>query len=187
MGLEEIVDRINKDTEDKANRIIDKARGDASKTLNAAAAKASSIRKMKAAKAENDSGLIVSKAASKAEVDGAQLYQKKVNDSINSSIDALRKHLSKYTKTDEYARLLSKLCSLAEHELGDGCKIEMQKDDAVKIRPGGKYTIVDAPAGFAGGIRAVSADGKRSVDYSLERLLESMNDRIAVELLKAMS
>jgi vacuolar-type H+-ATPase subunit E/Vma4 len=184
MGLEEIVARIEKETELKVKKTLDDAGLKSNSIIEDAKKQAQkyTLEKISAAKEAADTAL--SKASSKANVEGAQIYQKALNNSIESAIGEIRKQIASYTESDDYKRLLARLSESASKELGEGCIIMMRKQDMEMIKPIHGASIQQAKEAFEGGIIAYSSDGKRSMDYRLGRILDSIKGKVAVEVLK---
>lgn len=181
MGLNEILEKIGQDNETRVDRVIDDAHDRANKLLDEARAKASD--KVSAAKrrAEQESEGYISREESRARIGAAQKYQEELNAHVASAMDSIRKRLPDYTKTDDYTKLLHSLAGRAVKELGDDCTIYARQADVTKIK--GK-NVLEATEHFSGGLKAVSSDGARSVDYTLEQVLNGISDSIAVEILK---
>jgi vacuolar-type H+-ATPase subunit E/Vma4 len=184
MGLEEIVARIEKDTELKVKKTLDDAGLKSQSIMDDAKKQAQDYLSGKLSAASEAAEMLVSKASSKADVEGAQIYQMALNNSIEKSIEDIRKQLAVYAKSEDYKRLLAKLSEAASKELGEGCIIMARKQDMVMIKPMQGVSVEQAKEAFSGGIVAYSADRKRSIDYTLDKLLDSIKDRVAVEILK---
>ena len=183
MGLDEIIGKIESDTEATVRRIMEQAKAQADGATNDAKAKAQARLSLAKSKAAADSKVIMTRESSRAATEASQMYQERLNDEVRKSIESIKASFQAYTKSDEYAKLLKKLASRAAGELGEDCTIYVKRDDDVKIKPAG-FTISELPDGSSGGLRAVSKDGLKYVDYTLDALLSSINDAIAVEIMK---
>ncbi len=184
MGIEEIADRIEKEAELKVKGILEDTDSKSVAIINNAKKKADALLSQRLSSAKESAEMIVSKASSKAEVEGSQIYQKALSESINKSIEDIRKQLPAYAKSGDYKKLLNKLCASALEEFGDGCIITANKQDIDVIKQIPGISVEQAGGAFSGGIIAYSSDRKRSIDYTLDRLLSSIEDKIAVEVLK---
>jgi V/A-type H+-transporting ATPase subunit E len=184
MGLDEIIDKIENDAETRVRQIMDNAKAEADKIIKDAKAKADEKVAKAGAKAANESKMIIARESSKASVEASQMYQERLNDEVGKAMDSIRLDLPEYAKSEDYRKLLQKLALKASTELGDGCVVYVQKADAEKIKPGQGFGVSESQKSFAGGLEAVSKDGDRYVDYTLEALLSGIKDRVAVEVLK---
>ncbi len=183
MGLDEIIGKIESDSETKARQVVDKGKAEAERILAEARQNAKERIERSASKAANESKMILARETSKANVEASQMYQERLNDEVGRSIEGLRSSLGSYTSTDQYKKLLQKLAAKASDELGEGCEIYVQKVDVPKIKASG-FTVSEAREGFSGGLKATSKDGNKYIDYTLETLLSGLRDNIAVEVLK---
>ncbi len=183
MGLEEIIDKIESDTETKVKQIIDDAKSQAAKTLSDAKANANQRIKETREKAENDSKQIVNRETSRAMVEASQIYQERLSSVVSDAISMIKTGISSYTSNPSYAKLLAKLADMAIGELGDSCIIYLQKEDMQKFKAQ-KFNVAASQEQFSGGLKAVSKDQTMYVDYTLDKIIEGMSDRIAFEVLK---
>ncbi len=183
MGLDEIIGKIESDTEAKVRLIMEGAKTEADKITGDAKAKALDRLSQARAKAAADSKVIMTRESSKAATEAAQMYQERLNDQVVKSIESIKAAFPEYTKSEEYTKLLQKLASKAASELGDNCTIYVRREDVGKIKPAG-FTISELSDGSTGGLRAVSGDGLKYVDYTLGALLSSISDAVAVEVMK---
>lgn len=183
MGLEEIIDKIENDTEIKIKQIIDDARAKAAKIINDAKAKANQKTNEMKEKAENDSKQIVNREASRSMVEASQIYQEKLNSVVSNAISMIKNNTSSYTSSQNYSKLLSKLADNAVEALGENCSIYIQKNDMQKLKSA-RFNISASQEQFSGGLKAVSKDQTMYVDYTLEKIIDGVSDRIAFEVLK---
>jgi vacuolar-type H+-ATPase subunit E/Vma4 len=185
MGLEEIIKNIELDTKSKAKLILDDAATQAEKIYLEADARAKEHIEQVNAKAENDAKQLVMRELSRANIESKGIYQNAVNDSINHSLETLHGSLDEYMKGADYTKLLGKLAALAVGELGAGSTLLLQKADVQKVKTTAikDATIQEAKEKFVGGLRGFSKDKSMYVDYSLDKIIESLKEDIAVKLL----
>ncbi len=184
MGLEEIIKNIEADTKAKSKQIVDAANAEAKKIEENAAAEAAEQTKDSNSKADSDAKQLLTRELSRANIEGKGIYQEAVNGYINDAMQTLGDNLGDYTASAEYQKLLGVIAATAVKELGPGCTLMLQKRDLQKLRGAGKDAkITESREQFAGGLRGLSQDGKMYVDYSLEKIIESLKDGIAVKLL----
>ena len=183
MGLDEIINKIESDAEARKRQIVEAAKAEADRILKDAKAKADEKLSQAKAKAASESKVIITRESSRAQTEASQMYQKRLNEEVNRSIESIRSGFQGYTRSDEYAKLLQKLAGKAAGELGEGCIVYARPEDAARIKPEG-FSVAVSQEAISGGIRAVSRDGFRYVDYTLDAILSGISDGIAVEILK---
>ncbi|MCL5100253.1 MAG: V-type ATP synthase subunit E family protein [Candidatus Marsarchaeota archaeon] len=185
MGLEDILENINRTTKESVKRITDEAKGEADSIRAEAEAKAQSIMQEYSAKAESDAKQLATRELSKASIAAKMEYSAEVNKRVSKAIDSIRGNLQKYAKSPAYRKLLAALAQKAAGELGEGCTLYVQEGDMQLIKQDGKgFKVAKAKDRFAGGLKGSSIDGKREVDYTLEAILQGLHGKVALELVK---
>jgi vacuolar-type H+-ATPase subunit E/Vma4 len=186
MGLDEIIDRIDDDTEAAVKRVMEDAKAEASKITEGGKAKAKQHIDQMKERAEMESKQMIARETSKARVEATQIYQQQLNRSVSDAIASIRADLPTYLSTPSYAKLLSKLAEMCESELGPDSTVYLQKEDINKLKQHGKLMVAESKEKFAGGLKGVSKEETLYVDYTLEKLLANMSDKIAFEILEFM-
>lgn len=184
MGLEEIIADIDANTKAKVASVLDGAGREAQKIREDAQKDANLHIENTKRKAQGDAARLIAREFSRANIESRKIYQDAVTATIDGALDSLSGSLQEYVKSTDYARFLNKSADLAAKELGEDCTIYAQKADLPKIKHGGAAEAKDQ---FSGGIKAVSSDGKRSVDFTLESVFQNLKEDIAVQLLKTLS
>ncbi len=184
MGLEDILEGIDRTAKENAKRITDEAELEANRIRADADAKARDITQDYSSRAESDAKQLATRELSKASIAAKMAYSMRVNELISVAIGSIRSGLQKYAKSPTYKKLLAVLAGRAASELGDGCTLYVQASDMQLIKNGGAFAVAQAKEKFAGGLRGVSADGKQEVDYTLEAILDGLHGKIALELMK---
>lgn len=187
MGLEEIIKNIENDTKAKVKQILDDAQKEADKIKVDAELQASSHLNEVQVKANSDAKQIQMREMSRANTEAKAIFQSVLNESIKGSFNQVYDGLNDYVKSEDYSKLLAKLVQLASSELGEGCKIYVQKQDLQKVKGKQSANLLEAKEKFIGGLRGTSKDGKMYVDYSLEHIVESLRDQISVNILKSIN
>lgn len=184
MGLEEILKNIELDTKTKVKQIADEADAEVGKIDNQSRNEVEEYRKNAKIKAENDAKQLLTRELSRANTEAKGVYQGAVNNYIDDSISQLNENIGSYLNSADYQKLLNKLAGMATQELGPGCTLEVRKADAQKLKAPKDSKVVASKDDFIGGVRATSEDGKRYVDYSMEKIIETLRDNMAVGLLE---
>ena len=184
MGLEEIIANIESDTKAKVASVLDSAAKEGQRIKEDAQKKANEHIDMTKKKAQGDAARLVARELSRANIESRRIYQDALTQAVDSAWDMLGKSLSEYTKSTDYSALLNKLVSIAENDLGSDCTVWVQKADIPKIKKS-RSTVMEAKEEFSGGLRASTKDGKMSVDFTLENILQGIKEDIAVKVLDA--
>ncbi|MCL5093066.1 MAG: hypothetical protein M1128_01195 [Candidatus Marsarchaeota archaeon] len=185
MSFEEILESIKKQKADRLREISGNSDDEVAQLLSKTAAEVSEYSKNLQAKAKLEREQIMSREMSKAAIKAKSVYNGEVNAAIESTIDAIMENYMKYMKTSQYKKLIAKLASVALEELGDDCTIIISKEDAKLISKGKqKFVLADAGSEFVGGLKAISKDGKREVDYTLKSIIENSKNDIANKVLE---
>jgi vacuolar-type H+-ATPase subunit E/Vma4 len=183
MSLDEIKQNIESDTRSKVKQIVDQAGTEAKKIENDAAEEARRYEESAKGKTATDAKQLLVRELSRANIAGKEIYQSAVNDYLTESTATLQKALPGYTRSKDYKKLLGKLARMAASELGEGCTLMLQSQDIKKLDSLKGVKIAKSSEKFTGGLKGESSDGKRSIDYSLENILDSMKESIGVRLL----
>ena len=182
MGLEKIFDQIKKETDLKIKNILDEAQSKADQILKEADVSAQNITKK--AKVDADAEIENKSAMEKArlKIESEAVVKRAIDSAFNQSISLLRSSIKEIKSTDLYDKLLKNIVDSALKSLGEDAKIYVLKEDIPRLQKKPKQLKV-SPKKMEGGIYAESADGKKSLDLSLENLLRELNDEISEEVL----
>jgi vacuolar-type H+-ATPase subunit E/Vma4 len=185
MGLGEIVQNINSDTDAKIKQVLDKAQEESGKII--AKAKKEAVEYVSAAKekAEAEAKQLVLRELSRANIEARSVVQGAIAAAIGESLALVTSQLKDYSASPAYAKLLNKLVDMAVEELGDGCTIYIQETDIQKVKntPAGA-TLKAADEKFAGGVKGESKGKDMYIDYSMESVLQMINDGMAAKMQK---
>jgi vacuolar-type H+-ATPase subunit E/Vma4 len=184
MGLEEIIAQVNKEADSKAKEILEQAQADALKIIDNAKEEASQFLKEQKGVTDKDAERFVLRETSKAETEAKSVYRAAVGETLDYSFLLLSTELKAFTLTDDYTNLLKKLVGIAVSYLGSGCVINARKEDIKRIGSQPSATIKELKEKTAGGIKCVSEDGKKSVDFTLESIVEMLRDKISAAVLE---
>ncbi len=184
MGLKEILEDIDSKTGAEIEGIMQKADDEAGRIRSEAEAKAAEKEQSMAAKSKNDAEQIMVRETSKANIAAKMAYDVAANARVESAIGKIPGKIHEYTKGVKYRKLLDALAAKAAKELGRGCRVLVRKEDAQILPQEAGFNVEVADSQLSGGLIAVSADGKREIDYTLDALLNKLHDRLAQELLE---
>ncbi|MDE1856648.1 MAG: hypothetical protein KGH98_01030 [Candidatus Micrarchaeota archaeon] len=185
MGLEEIIESIRTGTKAKVDKIRSDADAEAERIRSHAAQKSAAITDAESSKASSDAAMLLAREASKAHIEGQRMYQAKINSEITSALSQISHHASEFVKSPTYSELLNKLAEHAVSELGEDCRIYVQKPDAEKLKKGKKgHSVEVAKEKFIGGLKASSKDNTMHVDYTLESIIGEVSSNISTKLFK---
>ncbi|MGC8687526.1 MAG: V-type ATP synthase subunit E [Candidatus Micrarchaeia archaeon] len=178
MGFEEVLRSIREKAESETNAIIEQAESESASILEDANAKASAYIALMDSRAKSDSARLIASTESRANIEAKHLIDKEVNQKLADAMAMLQAYLQEYSKSEEYAKLMGALSEKALKLLGE-CTIYVQKRD-LKLLKGAKAS----EESFLGGLIAVSKDGTKQVDYTLEGILSRISDSVMSKLIK---
>lgn len=177
MGLEEIIDSIEKESANKREKILDDARKEAEKRKEMADAKANETIKKFKEMGEFKGNMIISVGHSKNSIESRFDYQSRVEDAVNNGKHILIQNIGKILESKIYPKLIEKIVDKAVRELGDDCIIEARKEDIKKISKGTGFSFKENKS-LEGGIIAYSKDKKMYMDYSLLNIIRLYEEKI---------
>jgi vacuolar-type H+-ATPase subunit E/Vma4 len=185
MGLEEILKGIKSRKEATLAQIASDTKAQRDKIIGEAKEQAKAIAKEGRAHAKRDAELIEARETSKARIEGKMIYNNALNDRIEEALTSIRNDLGSFTKSNTYNKLLDKLANEVLAGLGNDCTIFANSNDIAYLKgriKGGN--LIQAKEEFIGGIKAVSKDGRREMDYSLESIMEGLRDGLASRIIE---
>ncbi|MEM3827397.1 MAG: V-type ATP synthase subunit E family protein [Candidatus Micrarchaeaceae archaeon] len=183
MGLQDVLENIRKHSEESLSKIESDTAAQEKEILDSAKEEAKGILEAARGRAKKDAELIKAKEAARARIDGRMIYNNALGEKAESAIELLKESIGSYTKTSEYKSLLEVLVAKALANLGEGCTIFARREDMPYIKKIPGVHSLQAGEGFAGGIKAATADGKREVDYTIESIIDAMKDRLASRII----
>ncbi len=185
MGLEEIVQNINSDTEARVKQTLKKAKEEADKITEAAEQQAKGYLQKAKEDSDNEAKQLTLRELSRANIEAKAAVQEATDSAIRESLDLVEDQTEAYFGSPGYTKLLNKLAQQARDELGDGCVLHIQEYDVQKVKkaPDGA-TIVTAQEKFSGGLKGVSKDNSMFVDYSMPAIMKMINSSMAVAIQK---
>lgn len=184
MSLEKVINKINKEAADKAREILSEAKSKSDSIIKEAElnAKENSTKEMKELSIMIENLSSMKKAGIKVEAN--EIIKKRKKEAFDDSMRKINKAAHALTLTDFYPGLLQKLVDASIKTLGQDALIYINKEDLEKIKKKPKQVLVSKNR-MLGGVYAQSADGKMSLDYSLDSIIEELNDVITQEVLSA--
>jgi vacuolar-type H+-ATPase subunit E/Vma4 len=182
MGLDEITGQIGKESSARVKEIIEQAQADALRMKDQADEEAAQYLRERKDEADREAKLVLARELSKARAEAKELYRKEIGSIIDGSFSKLDDGMQQYVLSEDYAALLPKLANIAVKELGAGCIIYLNKRDMKRV----KLPDVQAKelkGEHIGGLSGVSQNGKLSVDFTIGRIIETLRDGIAGQVL----
>ena len=179
MPLEEILDRIQKDTEKEELALISKSEEETRKIIEDAKNKASSIKAVYEEKAREDAETEKRQRTSSATLEGRSFLEQEREKIENNYHEALRSKLIDLLKTDEYLEFLKKAISDARKILGQDAIVYLSKDDSQRMKEKGiTSSHTSDKIGPLGGAVVTSADGKMIIDLTFSEIVRNKSDGI---------
>jgi vacuolar-type H+-ATPase subunit E/Vma4 len=182
MSLEKIAEHIEKETDTKVKKMIIEAQIKANQSTNEADKKVEDILKAakERAKVLADEKEEVEKA--KINVEKNQIIKKAVSSAFKESMNNLYSSEAEFSKTKEYEKLMNILIKEAKKQIGENTVIFMNKEDLQTFGKKEKNAKLTKRKIF--GIYAESPDGKFSIDLSLDKIIQSMEEKIAKRVIE---
>ncbi len=184
MGLKEILEDIDANTDAEIEGITQKAEEEAKRISEEAGARSADKTRRMEAKSKSDAEQIMIRETSKANIAAKMAYDQEANNRIEAAIDKMRDRLQEYMKSAKYGKLLNALAAKAAAELGSDCAILVRKEDMQLLDQEAGFKLDDVKEHISGGLVAASDDGKMEIDYTLDALLAALHDRLAQKLLE---
>ena len=114
---------------------------------------------------------------SRANIEAKAAFQKGIDAEISRAISKLEGSIHRFIEGESYPKLLAKLAKDSYKLLGSGCIIEVGKGDDKRFKAPSGCTV-KTNDGIKGGLIAYSKDGKRYVDYTIDRMLERVRGKL---------
>ncbi|EQD50782.1 V-type ATP synthase subunit E [mine drainage metagenome] len=178
MGLDEILKNTGAEADEKIASTLSSAKKEADKIRENADAEAKGISESYRLKADREVKQILNREQSRANIEAKAALQQDIDIEIERAYAGLRGNMDKFIASNVYPKLLSKLAKDAYKLLGSGCTIEIAEADEKRLKAPTGCTV-SANAQIKGGLIAYSKDRKKYVDYSLDRIMESIKGRLA--------
>lgn len=179
MPLEEILDRIIKDTEREVDTIIKESEERAKKILDENNARASSIEAHYESKANEDADTTRRQRTSAATLEGRYHVEQSRERIENEYLEALKSRIIQMRGTNDYLDYLDRAIREAKKILGEDAVVYLAEDDAKRMEKTGlKSTSLSSGIGQLGGTIVTSADGKMIIDLTFTEIIRRKNDSI---------
>ncbi len=175
MGLDEVLDEINKKTEIEVKRILDNAYTEAAKIRIEADKEYENIIDRAKEKAARNAERLKNKWLLRLE-ESRKLEERKIlNQAINTSIENLKRSINNIKSDKVYRKWIEKKIAEAIKLIGQDCSIYVSKNDFDDLS-GIKNLKISK--NITGGFYAVSSNGKKTVDMTLDRIVDLYRDKI---------
>ncbi len=182
MSLEKIAEHIEKETDTKVKKMIIEAQLKANQSANEAEKKAEEILK----EAKEKTKMLTSEKEeiekAKINVEKNQILKKAISSAFKESMNNLYSSESKFSKTAEYEKLMNMLIKEAKKRIGEDAILFMNKEDLEAFGKKEKNARLMKKKIF--GVYAESPDGKFSIDLSLNKVILSLEEKIAKRVIE---
>ncbi len=182
MSLEKIAEHIEKETDTKVKKMIIEAQIKANQSANEADKKAEEI--LKEAKDKTKAFISEKEEIEKAKinVEKNQIMKKAISSAFKESMNNLYSSESKFSETAEYEKLMNTLIKEAKKRIGEDAIIFMNKKDIETFGKNEKNAKLMKKKMF--GVYAESQDGKFSIDLSIDKVIQSLEEKIAKSVIE---
>ncbi len=182
MSLEKIAEHIEKETDIKVKKIIIEAQLKANESNKETDKKISEILKEAQAKKEILTEEKETIENAKIHVEKDQIIKKAVSEAFKDSMNNLYSSEEEFSKTQEYSKLMTILIKEAKKRIGEDAILFMNKEDLQVFGKKEKNAKLTKKNMF--GVYAESSDGKFSIDLSLKKTIESLEEKIAKKIIQ---
>ncbi len=101
---------------------------------------------------------------------------------LSAGMKMLEKAASEFTQSNDYQKALAAMIAIARKELGDSCTIYLDKNDMLKSKDSKGLKQMERKLRFKGGIFAVSKDGKKELDLTIDTIFRESMEHLLSEL-----
>ena len=181
MGLEKIAEHIEKETDTKVKKIVLEAQLKANYIMRDADERSKKImdEATKRARILREEKKEIERA--KINVEKSSILKKALSYAFEDSMSNLYKAEEEFSKTKDYERLMSILIKDAKKTLGEDATIFFNKRDLETIGKKEKNAKLYNKKIF--GVYAESKDGKLSMDLSLNKIIQQLEEKIAKKVI----
>ncbi len=186
MGFKEILQQIEEQRDKNIKSILSAARAQVAAINEETANREKEIKSDSRNTSKEETIREMGQQAYFHRVEAKKLRREAVNDMINSALKQLNENLKEFTSSPKYQKLLAKMLVRAKTELGQDAMVYVRKEDLEKVKKMLPESLKaeQSRENISGGIKAVSRDGKLSMDLSLESISRSLQDKLVYRLLK---
>jgi vacuolar-type H+-ATPase subunit E/Vma4 len=179
MALEEILEKIDRDTSEEEKAIIDKGRDQAKKIIEDAKARVQSTIDAYQKSARDDAKIMRMQETSSATLNGRYALEKAIEEIEGKYVDALKSRINELRGTTKYYDFLEKRIENAWKQLGPGSIVYLDSKDIQKMKERGlPLTFLTKDIDPLGGAIVTSADGKMIIDLTFSEILRKKRDDI---------
>ncbi len=179
MALEEVIKSINLDAKKKAEVLLERAASESEKVIREAKEKAASDLEKAKSEAESDAKSEKERAMLSKRMELNREYYRKLNSTINETKTEMREHANELRNGETYGKLLGELYRRAVSQLGEGCVVHARPEDLRSISASKSSKLVPDNS-IVGGIICSSEDGSVGIDYSLNGIMDKLNEGITL-------
>ena len=182
MSLEKIAEHIEKETDTKVKKLVIEAQIRANQSTDEANKKAEELIK----EAKEKTKILVTEREeiekAKINVEKSQVIKKAISSAFKESINNLYSSEVKFSKSPEYEKLMTALIKEAKKRMGENAVLFMNKEDLQAFGKKEKNAKLMKKKIF--GVYAESSDGKLSIDLSLDKVIQSLEEKIARRIIE---
>jgi vacuolar-type H+-ATPase subunit E/Vma4 len=179
MPLEDILERILKDTEKEEQSIISQSEQEANSILEDARSRSLSIKSEYEAKAREDTETEKRQRISSATLEGRSYLERQRETIEDGYLDGLRSRLMEVKNTDQYLDYIQREIEKAKKVLGKDSILYMDKKDSERMKSRGfNSVLISDKIDPLGGAIVTSSDGKMIINLTLSETVRKKDDTI---------
>ncbi len=186
MGFKEILQQIEEQRDKTIKSITSDAKAQITKIEEETANRKKEIKLHSRSASKDETMREMEREVYVYRVEAKKLHREAVNELVNGALKQLAGNLEAFSSSPKYQKLLSKILAKVKTELGQSAVVYVRKEDLEKVKRVLPTSIraEQSKDDISGGIKAVSQDGRLSMDFSLESIAGSLQDKLVYRLLK---
>lgn len=182
MGLESILSEIENNRKERIDALrqeYDKKTGElvisTEKQINNIRAESEAMlaRQLEEARARYSTAL---------EIEERRILKERKDHLISDALLLFDELATSFYKTKEYKKILASMVKSAKELLGKDCKIFASESDLESLGETKGVHKLQKASRFTGGIFAVSSDGKKELDLTMDTIMEAIKENLIAEV-----
>jgi vacuolar-type H+-ATPase subunit E/Vma4 len=179
MPLEEILNRIESETQKEEEAVILQSREEAKKILADAEKQADLIYDSFRRRAIEDADAMKRRMISSSTLEGRMRLEKAIEDIENEYLQKLTERIAEFKGSEEYYSFLKRKIEVASDMLGPGSIAYVNTADERRLKEMGiSFQVVPMDVDPLGGAIVTTSDGKLVVDLTFKEILREKREKI---------
>ena len=181
MGLENILSEIENSRRQRIDTLRQEYDKKTGELVITSEKHVNSIRKESDAMLAEQLEVVRAKYATALEIEERRIFKERKYHLISEALLLFDDLATSFYKTKEYKKLLASMIKSAKELLGKDCKIFAHESDIESLGETKGLHRLQKVGRFAGGIFAVSSDGKKELDLTMDTIMASIKENLIAE------